>query len=84
MSLCIKKCPKARKAKFWIFSTNCHTYSTWETVCRTKNFIKQKMQGAGSFEAPPNAMQGKKLSKIKALSLTVKKLWLKNLKNEYP
>ena len=41
------------------------------------------MQGAGSFVAPPSAA-GKKLSKIKALSLTVKKLWLKNLKNEYP
>ena len=36
------------------------------------------MQGAGSFVAR------KKISKIKALSLTVKKLWLKNLKNEYP
>ena len=28
--------------------------------------------------------RGKKISKIKALSLTVKKLWLKNLENEYP
>ena len=43
-----------------------------------KKIIKQKMQGAGSFVAR------KKISKIKALSLTVKKLWLKNLKNEYP
>ena len=44
------------------------------------------MQGAGSFIAPPSAARGKgkKLSKIKALSLMVKKLWLKNLKNEYP
>ena len=50
-----------------------------------KKIIKQKMQGAGSFVAPPSAARGEeKNSKIKALSLTVKKLWLKNLKNEYP
>ena len=76
---------KSKKSKILDFLTNCHTY-IWETVCPTKKFIKQKMQGAGSFVGLPSAArgEGKKLSKIKALSLTVKGLWLKNLENEYP
>ena len=30
------------------------------TVCRTEKIIKQKMQGAESFVAPPNAQMGKR------------------------
>ena len=77
MSLCIKNVQKREKQNFGFFDKLPYLHGIWETVCRTKKIIKQKMQGAGSFV-------GIKLSKIKALSLTVKKLWLKNLKNEYP
>ena len=75
---------KSEKSKILDFLTNCHTYMGNRLL--HKKFHETKNAGRRKFcsSAERCARQGKKLSKIKALSLTVKKLWLKNLKNEYP
>ena len=75
---------KSEKSKILDFLTNCHTYMG--NRLSHKKFHKTKNAGRRKFcsSAERCARRGKKLSKIKALSLTVKKLWLKNLKNEYP
>ena len=75
---------KSEKSKILDFLTNCHTYMgnrlSHKKNHKTKNAGRRKF--CGSAEHCPR--QGNKLSKIKALYLTVKNLWLKNLKNEYP
>ena len=75
---------KSEKSKILDFLTNCHTYMG-NRLSHKKNH-KTKNAGRRKFcsSAKRSARRGKKLSKIKALSLTVKKLWVKNLKNEYP
>ena len=75
---------KSDKSKILDFLTNCHTYMgnrlSHKKIHKTKNAGHRKFCSS----AAPCARRGKKLSKIKALSLTVKKLWLKKLENEYP
>ena len=72
---------KREKWNFGFFDKFQYIY-VWETVCRTEKYVKQKMQGAKSFVAMPSAKRGdgkKKKKRIRALSLTIPKLLLKNL-----
>ena len=57
--------------KFRIFVAT--SFAIWQTVSRTKNIIKQKMQGAGKFigSAERFARQQNFRKKIRALSPTV-------------
>ena len=83
MSFCIKNVQKREKQNFGFFDKLPYLYGkpfVAQKFHKTKNAGRRKFCSC----AERCARRGKKLSKIKALSLTVKKLWLKNLKNEYP
>ena len=69
---------KKKKNGIMDFLTNSNTYMGNRLL--HKKMVKQKMQGAESFVVLPSAKRGdgKKKKRIRALSLTIQKLLLKN------
>ena len=73
---------KSEKNGILDFLINCHTYMG--NRLSRKKIHKTKNAGRRKFCKSAERYARKKLGKIKALSFTVTKLWLKNLENEYP